>query len=252
WAFDPKKDSIINSLGLLPYQPKIYLQVANLSPDGAAARDGLQVDDELLTVNGVKLSAWSDFVTLIQNNALQTLKVGIERGTIKKIIELTPDSRKNANGMISGFIGVAPVIADYPEEFRVKLQFGPIDAFIKGVEKTISITKLTFNTLVKLITGDVSVKNLSGPISIAKGAGMSADYGIEYFLGFLALISVNLGLMNLMPLPILDGGHLLYYVIEIITKKPVPEKIQEIGFKIGAAILMCLMSIAILNDFNLL
>ena len=102
------------------------------------------------------------------------------------------------------------------------------------------------------MTGDISVKNLSGPVSIAKGAGMSADYGIEYFLGFLALISVNLGLMNLIPLPVLDGGHLLYYFVEVLTGKPVPEKIQEIGFKIGGTILMALMSIAILNDFNLL
>jgi len=103
-----------------------------------------------------------------------------------------------------------------------------------------------------LVTGDISVKNLSGPVSIAKGAGASADYGIEYFLGFLALISVNLGLMNLIPLPVLDGGHLLYYFAEVLTGKPVSEKIQEVGFKIGGVILMALMSIAILNDFNLL
>ena len=132
------------------------------------------------------------------------------------------------------------------------MQFSPVDAFIKGVERTGQLTKLTFDTLIKLLTGDISVTNLSGPVAIAKGAGMSADYGVEYFLGFLGLISVNLGLMNLIPLPVLDGGHLLYYFAELLTGRPVPEKVQEIGFKIGGAILIALMVIAILNDFNLL
>jgi regulator of sigma E protease len=103
--------------------------------------------------------------------------------------------------------------------------------------------------IAKLFTGDVSVKNLSGPISIAQGAGASADYGLVYFLGFIALISVNLGIINLLPLPVLDGGHLLYYFIEVITGRPVPEKAQEIGFRIGAAMLLMLMSIALFNDF---
>ena len=101
----------------------------------------------------------------------------------------------------------------------------------------------------KLLTGDVSVKNLSGPISIAQGAGNSANVGLVYFLGFLALISVNLGIINLLPLPVLDGGHLLYYFVEVITGRPVPEKVQEIGFRFGAAILLMLMSIALFNDF---
>ena len=102
----------------------------------------------------------------------------------------------------------------------------------------------------KLITGDVSVKNLSGPISIAQGAGNSADYGFVYFLGFLALISINLGIINLLPLPVLDGGHLFYYFVELLTGKPVPEKIQEIGFKFGTIALLSLMSIAIFNDLS--
>ena len=102
----------------------------------------------------------------------------------------------------------------------------------------------------KLITGDVSVNNLSGPISIAQGAGSSAGFGIVYFLSFLALISINLGIINLLPLPILDGGHLLYYFIELLTGKPVPEKIQEMGFRFGALVLFALMSIAIVNDIS--
>ena len=102
----------------------------------------------------------------------------------------------------------------------------------------------------KLITGDVSVKNLSGPISIAQGAGMSASSGIVYFLSFLALISVNLGIINLLPIPVLDGGHLLYYFIELLRGRPVPDSVQEIGFKIGGVLLLLFMSIAIINDIT--
>ncbi len=252
WHFDPKKDSVIKSLGLIPYQVQVHLQVADLVPGGVADQAGLLKGDKLIAVNGVKLTSWAQFMALIQNNASKTLQVAIERGTIVSTVELTPSLRTNAQGTQHGFIGLRPMVDKYPEEYRVKLQFSPVEAFFKSVEKTAQVTKLTFDTLVKLVTGHISIKNLSGPVSIAKGAGMSARYGIEYLLGFLALISVNLGLMNLIPLPVLDGGHLLYYFVEVLSGKPVPEKIQEIGFKIGATILLCVMSIAILNDFNFL
>lgn len=249
WTFDPKKESIITSLGLSPYRSAVQLKVAMVAEDGAAFEAGLKVKDELLAIDGVELLDWMHFVELVQNNANKqlTLKISRDGRVITQL--LTPKFHQSSN---KGYIGVSPIVEPYPEEYRVKLQFGPIDAFLKGVEKTGQLTTLTFNTLVKLITGDISVKNLSGPVSIAKGAGMSANYGIEYFLGFLALISVNLGLMNLIPLPVLDGGHLLYYFVEVITGKPVPERIQEFGFKAGGIILIALMSVAILNDFNLL
>lgn len=252
WTFDPKKESLITSMGLLPYTPDIHLEVADLVKGGAGDKASLQKGDKLRAINGVKLSNWQEFVELIQKNANQPLQLEIERGTIATTITLTPEARILDSDLVQGYIGVSPVIDPYPEEYRVKLQFSPVAAFIKGVEKTAQLTELTFKTLIKLVTGDISVTNLSGPVSIAKGAGMSADYGIGYFLGFLALISVNLGLMNLIPLPVLDGGHLLYYFAELLTGKPIPEKIQEIGFRIGGAILMVLMSIAIFNDFNLL
>jgi len=249
WHFDPKTESIIDSLGLLPYRPEVHLQVADVAQDGAGFSAGLKAGDKLLAVDGIVLRDWSHFVELVQGNANNTLTVEIERSTAVSTLLLTPKLNSKTE---KGFIGVAPVVDVYPDEYRVKLQFGPIDAFLRGIEKTGQLTKLTFDTLIKLVTGDISVKNLSGPVTIAKGAGASADYGVEYFLGFLALISVNLGLMNLIPLPVLDGGHLLYYFVEVVTGRPVPEKIQEVGFKVGGAILMMLMTVAILNDFNLM
>ncbi|MEI6895900.1 MAG: sigma E protease regulator RseP [Psychromonas sp.] len=249
WSFNPKTESIINSLGLLPFSPKVNLQVAAVSNEGAGKQAGLQVGDKLIAIDGQPLQDWSHFVMLIQKNANTRLTLDVKRASHLVTLVLTPKAHEKT---AMGFIGVAPVVEPYPEAYRVKLQFGPVEAFVRALEKTGQLTKLTFDTLVKLVTGDISVKALSGPVAIAKGAGASADYGLEYFLGFLALISVNLGLMNLIPLPVLDGGHLLYYFIEVITGKPVPEKIQQVGFKIGGAILMALMSIAILNDFNLL
>ncbi|WP_339387483.1 RIP metalloprotease RseP, partial [Vibrio caribbeanicus] len=129
------------------------------------------------------------------------------------------------------------------------LQFGPLEAVAKASEKTIQVIELTMSMLKKLIVGDVGINNLSGPISIAKGAGTTADYGLVYFLGFLALISVNLGIINLVPLPMLDGGHLLFFAIEAVIRRPVPEKIQEMGYRLGGAVIFALMTVAIFNDF---
>jgi len=252
WQFEPKKESIISSLGFIPYSPEVHLVADSISEGGAAQRSGLMKGDKLVSIDGVALSSWTQFVTSVQGSANQTLNLTIERSGEIKSIDLQPDARELDNGQLQGFIGLAPQVDTYPEQFRVNLQYGVVDAIIKGVDKTWQLTTLTFDTLIKLVTGDLSVKNLSGPVGIAKGAGMSADYGLAYFLGFIALISVNLGIMNLIPLPVLDGGHLMYYSIEAVTGKPVSERIQEIGFKIGAAILFAFMSIAILNDFNLL
>ena len=252
WKFDPKKESIISSLGLVPYSPQVYLIAATVAENSASQRSGLVAGDKLIAIDGIKLNDWQQFVKVIQNNATKTLKLTIERRGSEKVLTLVPDSREIADGTIQGYIGLAPTVEAYPEQFRVSLKYGLIESLTKGIDKTWQLTELTFSTLVKLVTGDLSVKNLSGPVGIAKGAGMSADYGIAYFLGFIALISVNLGIMNLIPLPVLDGGHLMYYFFEALTGKPVPEKIQEFGFKIGAAVLMTFMSIAVLNDFNLL
>jgi regulator of sigma E protease len=249
---NPKKQSIIDSLGLIPYLPEAHLQVADVVAGGAGDKAGLRSGDKLRAVNGIKLTSWQAFVEQIQKSARQVLQLEIERDAVVTTIELVPEAKQVAADIVQGYIGVAPVIDGYPQEYQVKLQYSPINAFIKGIEQTGQLTKLTFNTLIKLLTGDISVTNLSGPVAIAKGAGMSAGYGIEYFLGFLGLISVNLGLMNLIPLPVLDGGHLLYYFAELLTGKPIPEEIQEIGFKIGGAILIALMAMALLNDLNLL
>ncbi|MGY3963839.1 sigma E protease regulator RseP [Aeromonas veronii] len=248
WTFDPDKESPIGSLGIVPLGGKVLPVVAAVVAKSASEKAGLQVGDRIKKVGGQPITAWAQFVELVQQAPGEPLQVVVERNNSDLNVTLTPDSRK-VQGKLVGFVGLSPQLVPLPDEYRILLQYGPLQALWYGADKTWSLITLTFDMIGKLIGGIVSLDNLSGPISIAKGAGSSADYGLVYFLSFLALISVNLGIINLFPLPVLDGGHLVYFLIEAVTGKPVSEKIQEVGFRIGAAILMLLMGIALFNDF---
>ncbi|MCH7370401.1 sigma E protease regulator RseP [Aeromonas sp. MR16] len=248
WKFDPEKESPIGSLGIVPLGGKVLPVVEAIVPNSASEKAGLQVGDRIKRVGEQEITEWTQFVLRVQQSPEQPLQVMVERGGSDLTLTLLPDAKK-VRGQLVGFVGLSPQLVPLPDEYRVLLQYGPLQALWHGAQKTWSLTTLTFDMIGKLIGGIVSLDNLSGPISIAKGAGSSADYGLVYFLGFLALISVNLGIINLFPLPVLDGGHLVYFLIEAVTGKPVPEKIQEVGFRIGAAILMLLMGIALFNDF---
>jgi regulator of sigma E protease len=247
WTLDAA-ESPIESLGIVPLTGKILPVVAAIVPKGASERAGLWIDDRIIAVDGEPVTAWAHFVQQVQQSPEQDLAVTVERDGQPLTLTLTPDAKK-VRGQLIGFVGLSPQWVPLPDEYRTLLQYGPLQALWQGVQKTWHLTGLTVDMIGKLVGGIVSLDNLSGPISIAKGAGNSADYGLVYFLGFLALISVNLGLMNLLPLPVLDGGHLVYFLIEAVTGKPVPEKIQDVGFKIGSAILLLLMGIALFNDF---
>ncbi|VEH68516.1 zinc metalloprotease [Rodentibacter pneumotropicus] len=146
-------------------------------------------------------------------------------------------------------MGISPTFLNIGEQYRTELKYGILDALSKGVEKTAQLSWLTVKVMGKLFTGDLSLNNLSGPISIAKGAGASSSVGWVYFLSFMALISVNLGIMNLFPLPVLDGGHLVFLAAEGIKGKPVSEQVQHLSYRIGAALLLTLMVFALFNDF---
>lgn len=223
--------------------------VAQVSKDSAAEAAGVQVGDEIVGIDGVSYAGWEWFVTTIQSSADKSIQLTIKRNGEQKVLTATPRPGKGADGKTVGLIGIVPQASELPESMRIQLQYGVIDSLAVAADKTWQLVVVSVKMIGKLFTGDVSVKNLSGPISIAQGAGNSANFGLVYFLGFLALISVNLGIINLLPLPVLDGGHLLYYFVEVITGKPVPEKVQEIGFRFGAALLLMLMSIALFNDF---
>lgn len=250
WKFEPEKQSPFDSLGLTPYYPQPTLVLSAVSDGSPAGVAGLKVGDKLLGLDGVKITKWQEFVKIIEQSGGTSVTVTYQRNDTVINTRLTPQRKTNSAGKSVGFAGVSPTATPWPQSSQVMLDYGLFDAMNKGVDKTWQLVTLSFNMIGKLLTGDLSVKNLSGPLSIAQGAGQSASYGVVAFLGFLALISVNLGIINLLPLPVLDGGHLMYYFIELFTGKPVPEKIQEVGFRIGAALLFMLMSIAIFNDFT--
>jgi len=250
WQFSPEKTSALTSLGIMPYRPNVYNELARIGKGSPADKSGLQVGDKLIAINDELLAkGWLDFSKKIKLYPDETVNITIERAGSEQVIMVTPEAIKQ-NGNVVGFLGVSPKADSWPEKHRIEISHGLFSAIGESVKRTWNLITLSFNMIGKLITGDVSVKNLSGPIAIAQGAGDSAGYGFVYFLGFLALISINLGIINLLPLPVLDGGHLLYYLIELLTGKPVPENVQEAGFKFGALALLALMGIALFNDFS--
>ena len=162
---------------------------------------------------------------------------------------LTPNSR-TVEGVTTGFIGAGVQQVSWPDTMIRHLQLGPVDALVKGVTETWSLTTLTFESLWKMMVGLVSVKNLSGPITIAKVAGASLESGLESFLHLLAMLSVSLGVLNLLPIPVLDGGHLLFYLVEMVRGKPLSEKAQTFGLKIGMTLVIGVMLLAMYNDLS--
>lgn len=250
WSYDPERENVLTTLGLTPYTPAITLVISQLVDNGAAINAGFQLNDKIIAVDGEPIKQWQTFADLVRENPGKTLNVEVLRDNAPLTLALTPAVKDLKDGSKVGYVGIAPKVDAWPEDYRINLQFGPIESVAKATEKTWQLVTLTFDMVTKLVTGDVAIKNLSGPISIAKGAGMTADFGLVYFLGFLALISVNLGIVNLLPLPVLDGGHLMFFAIEAVTRRPVSEKIQDIGYRVGSAILVALMAIALFNDFT--
>lgn len=248
WQFEPDKQDPVTSLGIQPRGPQIESVLAQVQKDSAASRAGLQAGDRIVKVDGQPLDQWQNFVATVRNNPGKDIAIEVERQGSTVSLTLTPDV--NPHNKAEGFAGVIPRIIPLPEEYRTVRQYGPFAAIGEASAKTWQLMKLTVSMLGKLIVGDVKLNNLSGPISIAQGAGMSADYGLIYYLMFLALISVNLGIINLFPLPVLDGGHLLFLLIEKIKGGPVSERVQDFSYRIGSIVLVLLMGLALFNDFS--
>jgi len=250
WQFSPEKASAIESLGLSVFRPKTYNEIALVGKDSPAEKAGLKISDIPFSVDGMAVNNnWLTFSDLIKKFPNQEVAIEILRDGIKQNVIAKPASIER-NGETIGYLGLAAKSDPYPKEYQIEISYGPIAAISESAARTWQLVTLSFNMIGKLITGDVSVKNLSGPIAIAQGAGDHAGYGFVYFLGFLALISINLGIINILPVPVLDGGHLVYYLIELVIGRPVPEKIQEIGFKFGTLALLGLMSVALFNDIS--
>ncbi|MFP1761228.1 sigma E protease regulator RseP [Lonsdalea quercina] len=250
WSFEPDKQDPAVSLGIVPRGPQVEAVLAGIQPHSAAEKAGLQAGDRIVKVDGQLLSRWQQFVIAVREHPGERVELSVERRGETLTIPLTPDSKTVGKDKIEGFAGVIPRVTPLPEEYKTVRQYGPFSAVYEATDKTWQLMKLTVGMIGKLIAGDVKLNNLSGPISIAQGAGMSADYGLIYYLMFLALISVNLGIINLFPLPVLDGGHLLFLAIEKLKGGPVSERVQDFSYRIGTVLLMMLMGLALFNDFS--
>lgn len=240
----------LRTLGLARYNPPLAPVIGNVVGGGAAERAGLKPGDEVVSVNNRPARAWEDVVTAIRSHPRQQLMVEVRRAGGTTVLQVTPQA-VSENGTEVGKIGAGPKIDPGAfAELMTEVRYGPLESVSKALYKTWDTSVFSLKMLGKMIMGEVSLKNLSGPITIADYAGQSAQMGWVSFLLFLALISISLGVLNLLPIPLLDGGHLMYYVFEVFKGSPVSDKAIAIGQHLGMALLFVLMAFALYNDIN--
>lgn len=247
---DQAERDVTAQLGLQLQRPKLPAVLGRLSASGAAEAAGLREGDRVVRIGDSSVELWTDLVTIVRDAPGRTLEFEVLRDGRALRFQVTP-SAVDDNGRSVGRIGAALADAeDQREQMFVTVRYGLGEALSKGIGQTWDTAAMSVSVMGRMIVGEVSVKNLSGPVTIADFAGQSARMGWAHYIKFLALISISLGVLNLMPVPVLDGGHLLYYVIEIIKGGPVSERAMEIGQQIGMALLAALMAFAFYNDIN--
>ncbi len=241
----------LRALGFMRLAPPLPPVIGQVLPGGAAARVGLQANDEIVTINGAAVTRWDQVVSTVSGNAGHELVFAVRRGAAGTLrIAVTPEAVLE-NGERIGRIGAAARIdREALQKYVVEVRYPPVESFGKALERTWDTSVFSLKMLGKMITGEMSLKNLSGPLTIADYAGQSARVGWLSYLMFLALISISLGVLNLLPIPLLDGGHLMYYMIEILKGSPVSDQVIELGQRVGMAVLFMLMSFALYNDIN--
>ncbi|WP_296948933.1 RIP metalloprotease RseP [uncultured Massilia sp.] len=230
---------VMGALGMQMWRPRPT--VDKVLADGAAARAGLQAGDLVTGIDGKPVADGVAFIEAVRGAAGRTLQLQVERAGAPLALALTPE-RDPASGR-----GVVKLmVAQMPE--MVTVQTGPLEALGRGAQRTWETATMTLKMIGKMIVGEVSLKNVTGPITIADVAGQTARAGAQPFLEFIAFISISLGVMNLLPIPVLDGGHLLYYSLEVLTGRPVSARIGEIAQRAGVGLLFMLMALAVFND----
>ena len=240
----------LRPLGIVRYDPVIEPVIGEVLPGGAAEQAGFRSGDRLIAADGQAVASWQDWVKLIRQHPSQALRIEYERDGQAGVLTVVP-ATTDENGQPIGKIGAGPRIDEsLMAGLMTEVRYGPIEALARGAEKTWDMSLFTLEMMGRMVLGQVSWKNLSGPLTIADYAGQSASLGWISFVGFLALVSVSLGVLNLLPVPLLDGGHLMYYVAEVLTGRPVSERTMEIGSRIGMMLLLLLMSFALFNDLQ--
>lgn len=237
-------------LGLTVFRPRIPPVIGSIIPGSPAESAGLRRGDEILRIDETVVTTWTDVVRRVRDAPEVPVLVMVRRDGASLSVRVTP-ARAFEKGVVFGRIGASVEESGVDlDALLVRVSYGPVASLLKAVGETWDKSVFSLRMIGKMITGDISFRNISGPVTIADYAGQSAKLGLDYYLKFLALVSISLAVLNLLPVPILDGGHLLYYVLEIIRRKPLSDRAMEIGQQAGMALMLMLMSLAFYNDVN--
>ncbi|MEE9334715.1 MAG: RIP metalloprotease RseP [Granulosicoccaceae bacterium] len=242
----------IESLGIMMWRPAVEPVVGLVTDDSAAAAAGILVGDRILAIDGNKITLWRELVNAVQPSAGVPLTFSIQRGTEQFDLPITPNSAER-DGETVGLLGVGVAQTNSITAFdatRITVRYSPLQSIGKALDRTWDMTLFTLRMIGKLFTGQASLDNISGPITIAQAAGVTASVGIDHYINFIAMISISLAVLNLLPIPMLDGGHLLYFAIEAVTGKAVSERVQIFGQQLGLLLLGGLMFLAFYNDIG--
>lgn len=249
WLKGADEPDPIRSLGLQPWRPAIEPVLAEIDPKGPAGAAGLKTGDRLLGIGGQSVNEWQQVVDSVRARPGAQVVVRVERDGAPLDVPVTLGV-KGEGEAAAGYLGAGVKGGQWPASMLREVSYGPLEAVGEGLSRTWNMSVLTLGSLKKMLFGELSVKNLSGPITIAKVAGASAQSGIGDFLNFLAYLSISLGVLNLLPIPVLDGGHLLFYLVEWARGRPLSDRVQGWGVQIGISLVLGVMLLALINDLG--
>jgi regulator of sigma E protease len=248
WQLSDDTPNPLAEFGLSPWRPEVPAVLGQIAEGGRAQQAGLQAGDRVLAVDGEPVEDWFSLVEHIREAPEITLSLTVARNGTEQQIQVTPGTRTLDDGTVTGYVGAGVTEISWPDHLLRDISYGPVAAIPRALSETWADTRLTLVAIKKMLTGLLSPTNLSGPITIARVAEASVSSGFEDFVRFLAYLSVSLGVLNLLPVPVLDGGHIVYYTIEAIRRKPLSEQAQAFGLRIGMAMILTLMVFALYND----
>lgn len=249
WLSEQEQPDLFGGLGITLYTPEVPPVVKEVVAGSPAEAVGMRPGDTVVRADGVTMARWMDWVEYVRARPQQPIELEYLRDGLLLQGVIVPDRVSDESGEAFGRVGIAVAFPEMPPEMVREFHRGPLQALGASYTRTVELVGFTLNSIKKMVMGLISPKNLSGPITIAKVASASAKSGLESYISFLALLSVSLGVLNLLPIPVLDGGHLLFYLVELLAGRPVPEKIQALGYQVGLFLVLGIMVLALYNDF---
>jgi regulator of sigma E protease len=250
WQLNAKNPDVLDSLGIKPFVPTIPPIVGEVVLDSPAYSAGLQPGDRIVSMDGNPIGDWLVLVDLVKKNPNQPIKLEFTRQGRHQKINFKIGRLEGSRGVEEGFLGLRSQRVDWPPHWLRLQREGPVQAMGTAFHQTLHLTGATFTFVGRLVMGKISIRSISGPVGIAQGAGESGRGGLPYYLSFLALVSISLGVLNLLPIPLLDGGQFVYCLIELIRRRPLSLQSKSIGLYLGMAMMVTLMFIALTNDLS--